>query len=73
MKELTRASNVQDHGLVMRDGKLCRKITYEVDFGPKNGTSHVTVYDPCITEEAQQRRRQAIVDKCSDLMRRGLL
>lgn len=46
--------------------------TYCVDHG-KAGTTRVTVYDPCITEEAQQRRREAIVRKCEDLIRRGLM
>lgn len=46
---------------------------YTVDFGPKNGVARVTVHDPCITEEAQQRRREAIVAKCEELISRGLM
>lgn len=45
--------------------------TYTVDFGPKNGVAHVTVHDPCVTEEARQRRRDAIVATCEELIRRG--
>ena len=62
-----------DQGFVWKDGKQYRVSTYEVDFGPKNGVAHVTVYDPCISEEAQQKRREAIVAKCQDLIRRGLM
>lgn len=46
---------------------------YTVDFGPKNGVAHVTVHDPCITDEARQRRREAIVAECEKLIRRGLM
>ncbi|WP_312943029.1 hypothetical protein [Oscillibacter sp.] len=46
---------------------------YTVDFGPKNGVAHVTVHDPCMTEEARRRRQDAIVAKCKELMRRGLM
>lgn len=53
------------------DGKAFIEIRYEVDFGPKNGTTKVRVLDPCVTEEAQQRRREAIVKKCEELARRG--
>ena len=31
------------------------------------------VLDPCVTEEAQQRRREAIVHKCEELIRRGVM
>ena len=55
------------------DGKAFIKTQYAVDFGEKNGTARVTVYDPCITEEAQRRRREAIVHKCEELIRRGLM
>ena len=59
--------------IVERDGKQYIKTEYSVDFGPKDGTAHVTVFDPCITEEAQQRRERAIVEKCQELIQRGLM
>ena len=55
------------------DGKAFIEICYEVDFGEKNGTAKVRVLDPCVTEESQQRRREAIVRKCEELIRRGLM
>lgn len=58
--------------IVEHDGKLCRMTTYEVDFGQKNGVAHVTVYDPCITEEAQQKRREALLRLCEEQIRRGM-
>ena len=62
-----------EDNIIMKDGKPYRVTSYEVDFGPKNGVAHVTVYDPCITEEARQKRREAIVRTCQDLIRRGLM
>lgn len=62
-----------EDNIILKDGKPYRVTSYSVDFGPKNGTAHVTVYDPCITEEAQRKRREAIVRKCEELMRRGLM
>lgn len=59
--------------IIMKDGKPYRVTSYEVDFGPKNGVAKVTVYDPCITKEAQQKRREALVRKCEELIRRGLM
>ena len=58
---------------IEKDGKQYQVSTYDVDFGPKNGTVHVVVYDPCIDEHAQQLRREAIVAKCHELMLRGLM
>ena len=58
---------------VQIDGKAYTEIRYEVDFGPKNGTARVTVYDPCVSEEAQEKRRQAIVRKCQELIAKGLM
>ena len=55
------------------DGKEFIEIIYEVDFGPKNGVAKVRVLDPCVTEEAQQKRREAIVRTCQDLIQRGLM
>lgn len=55
------------------DGKAFIEIIYEVDYGPKNGVSKIRVLDPCVTEEAQQKRREAIVRTCQDLIRRGLM
>lgn len=57
---------------VVVEGKAFTEIRYEVDFG-KAGTAKVTVLDPCVTEEAKQRRREAIKRKCEDLIRRGLM
>lgn len=59
--------------LINIDGKEFIEIIYEVDFGPKNGVAKVRVLDPCVTEEAQQKRREAIVRTCQDLIRRGLM
>ena len=53
------------------DGKRYLEICYEVDHGPKLGTTKVRVLDPCITEEAQERRRQAIIRTCKELMAKG--
>ncbi|WP_297711074.1 hypothetical protein [Dysosmobacter sp.] len=58
--------------IIIEDGKQYRVTHYSVDFGPKNGVAHVTVYDPCISEESQQKRREAIVRKCQELIRRGM-
>ncbi|MDY5510166.1 hypothetical protein [Dysosmobacter sp.] len=60
-----------EDNIIMKDGKPYRVTSYSVDFGPKNGVARVTVYDPCISEAAQQRRREAIVRKCEELIRRG--
>lgn len=58
--------------IIEKDGKPHSVSTYNIDFGPKNGVAHVTFYDPCITEEAQQKRREALVRICQDQIRRGL-
>lgn len=58
--------------IIIEDGKQYRVTHYSVDFGPKNGVAHVTVYDPCISEESQKKRREAIVRKCQELIRRGM-
>ncbi len=58
---------------IIIDGKAFIEIRYEVDFGPKNGCAKVQVLDPCVTEEAQQRRREMLVEKCQDYIRRGLI
>lgn len=60
-----------EDNIIMRNGKPYRVSSYSVDFGPKNGTARVTVYDPCVSEEAQRKRREAIVCKCEELIRRG--
>ena len=62
-----------EDNIIMQDGKPFRVTEYTVDFGPKNGTARVRVLDPCITEEAQQKRREAIVHKCQELIARGLM
>lgn len=54
-------------------GEAFTETVYEVDFGPRNGTARVTVLDPCVTEEAQRKRREAIVRKCEELIRRGMM
>ena len=53
------------------DGKAFIEKVYEVDHGPKLGVTKVRVLDPCVTEEAQQKRREAIARKCKELMRQG--
>ena len=59
--------------IVHIDGKPHLRTEFSVDFGPKNGACKVEVLDPCITEEARQKRREAIVRKCQELMRQGLM
>ena len=59
--------------IIVKNGTPYRVTTYSVDFGEKNGTAHVTVLDPCISEESQIKRREAIVRKCQDLIRRGMM
>lgn len=58
--------------IIEKNGKAYSVSTYSVDFGPQNGVAHVTVYDPCITEEAQRKRREALVRTCQEQIRRGL-
>ena len=53
------------------DGKAFIETVYEVDHGLKLGVTKVRVLDPCVTEEAKQKRREAIVRKCKELMRQG--
>lgn len=62
-----------EKSIVQIDGKSYLRSEYTVDFGEKNGTARVTVLDPCVTEEAQRKRREAIVKKCEELIRRGLM
>lgn len=59
--------------LITIDGKAFIEKVYEVDHGPKLGVTKVRVLDPCVTEEAQQRRREALVKICRDYIRRGLI
>lgn len=59
--------------IIVKNGTPYRVTTYSVDFGEKNGTAHVTVLDPCISPEAQEKRREAIIRKCQDLIRRGMM
>ena len=47
--------------------------TYQVEFGPRDGTARVELLEPCTTEEAQRRRRAALASRCGELLRRGLL
>lgn len=56
---------------VERNGVTYNVSEYSVDFG-KAGTARVTVYDPCIDEEARQRRRERLLQKCEEQIRRGL-
>lgn len=49
------------------------KRTYQVEFGEKEGTARVELLDPCITEDARQRRREALARRCGELMLQGLL
>jgi len=55
--------------IIMEGGKPYRLTEYTMDFG-KAGTAHVRVLDPCISQEAQQRRREAIVRKCQEIAAR---
>lgn len=64
---------MEENSIVNIDGKAYIRSEYTVDFGPKNGCCRVEVLDPCITEEAQQKRREAILRKCQELIRRGLM
>ena len=57
--------------LIEIDGKAFIEEIYEVDHGPKLGITKVRVLDPCVTEEAQQKRRDAIVQTCKDAIRKG--
>ena len=58
--------------IVHIDGKAYIRTEYTVDHG-RDGVTRVEVLDPCITEEAQQKRREAIQRKCQELIRRGLM
>ena len=49
---------LEENSIVHIDGKAYIRSEYTVDFGPKNGCCRVEVLDPCITEEAQQKRRE---------------
>lgn len=64
-------SEIMGGEIVMRDGKPYRRTEFYIDYGPKLGRTHVITYDPCITEEAQQKRREAIVRKCQELIASG--
>lgn len=58
---------------ITQDGRTFIEIVYELDYGPKLGTTRVRVLDPCVSQEAQQKRREAMVHKCQELIRRGLM
>lgn len=60
-----------EKALIHVDGKPYFRSEYTVDFGPKNGKCRVEVLDPCVTQEAQAKRRAALVRLCQDLQRRG--
>ncbi len=62
---------LEENSIVHIDGKAYLRSEYTVDFGPKNGCCRVEVLDPCITEDAQQKRREAILKTCQELMRKG--
>lgn len=55
---------------VLPGGKPYKKTESVIDNG-KYGTVHMTVLDPCITEEAQQKRREALQRTCQELARKG--
>ena len=59
--------------IVEKNGKPYQVTTYCVDFGPKNGIAHVTVYDPCVTDVSRERRREAIARRCQELMQNELM
>ena len=56
---------------VERDGKPWIKSIRQIDWGPKYGVTTVELWDPCVTPEAQERRRERIRQKCIELYRRG--
>lgn len=60
-----------DEQYIEKNGIRYRVTSFEVDQGPKNGVTKVIVYDPCITEESQQKRRAAILAKCQELAGRS--
>ena len=74
MEERVRAGKktvIEEKTLIHIDGKPYFRSVYTVDFGEKNGVAKVEVLDPCVTEEAQEKRRAAIVKTCQELIERG--
>ena len=57
--------------VVMMNGIQYLKTESSIDHG-KDGITHVTVYDPCITERQKLRRREHLKSVCEDMIRRGL-
>ena len=55
--------------IVERDGKQYIKTVTEIDYG-KGGVTRIITYDPCITEEARQRRLEAIEAVCQRIAQR---
>ncbi|WP_298032143.1 hypothetical protein [uncultured Dysosmobacter sp.] len=62
---------MEEKTIVQIGGKSYLRSEYTVDFGEKNGSCRVEVLDPCITPESQEKRRQAILKKCQELIRSG--
>ena len=74
MEETIRAGEktvIEEKTLIHIDGKPYFRSVYTMDFGPKNGVARVEVLDPCVTQEAQEKRRAAIVKTCQELIARG--
>lgn len=53
--------------IVERNGKKYIRTEFTIDHG-KDGVTRVEVLDPCITEESQRLRREALVQKCLERM-----
>lgn len=56
--------------IVERNGKRYIRTEFTIDHG-KDGVTRVEVLDPCISEAAQQARREALARKCLELMKYG--
>lgn len=56
--------------VVEKNGVPYIRSIRKIDFG-KAGVATVYLMDPCLTPEAQERRRQRLKDVCADLVRRG--
>lgn len=70
MKELPPMEIISSE-MVERDGRPYIRSVRKIDFG-KDGVATVILYDPCCTEEEQERRREGLRKVFADLERRGL-
>lgn len=53
--------------IVERNGKKYIRTEFTIDHG-KDGVTRVEVLDPCITEESQRKRREALIKQCQEMM-----